>query len=152
MGQFLKIRYRSHRLWDIDHVLLTFCREDWVWLSHGNSSFSPGVPSYLRCCGPARRLAGYLQDSDGWLWQHLGAWTQLVTGVLLVGVAEMIAGDGGSGINHLKIGAKLVLLLAIIVSAVLGRRATKRGNDVPVGLAHSVGGLTLVNISLAVFW
>ncbi|ASN39356.1 hypothetical protein CGQ24_10265 [Arthrobacter sp. 7749] len=110
---------------------------------------------FLHICGAAALLGGWLatfKTPTVGFWQHLGAWTQLVTGVLLVGVAEMSAGDGGSGINHLKIGAKLVILLAIIVSAVLGRRATKRGNDVPVGLAHSVGGLTLVNISLAVFW
>lgn len=64
----------------------------------------------------------------------------------------MTAGDDGSGINHMKIGVKLVVLLAIILSAVIGRRKTKREGAAPVGLAHSVGGLTLVNVALAVFW
>lgn len=85
-------------------------------------------------------------------WQHLGAWVQLFTGILLVGIAEMTAGDDGAGINHMKIGVKLVALIAILITAVIGRRAAKRGQPVSTGIAHSVGGLTLVNVALAVFW
>lgn len=84
-------------------------------------------------------------------WQHLGAWIQLVTGLLLVAIAEM-AGDDGSGINHMKIGIKLLILIAILIAAVIGRRKVKRDEPVSTGLAHSVGGLTLINIAIAVFW
>jgi len=110
---------------------------------------------FLHIFGAAALLGGWLANFKTPMvgfWQHAGAWIQLTTGVLLVGVAEMTAGDDGSGINHMKIGAKLVVLLAIIVSAVIGRRKTKREGSAPVGLAHSVGGLTLVNVALAVFW
>jgi len=58
-------------------------------------------------------------------WQHLGAWIQLVTGLLLVGIAEMTAGDDGSDVNHMKIGIKLVTLIAILIAAVIGRRKVK---------------------------
>lgn len=110
---------------------------------------------FLHIFGAAALLGGWLANFKTPMvgfWQHAGAWIQLVTGVLLVGVAEMTAGEEGSGINHMKIGVKLVILLAIIVTAVIGRRATKREGSAPVGLAHSVGGLTLVNVGLAVFW
>lgn len=110
---------------------------------------------FLHIFGAAALLGGWLANFKTPMvgfWQHAGAWIQLTTGILLVGLAEMTAGDGGSGINHMKIGVKLVILAAIIVSAVIGRRATKREGGVHIGLAHSVGGLTLVNVALAVFW
>ncbi|MEX3566865.1 hypothetical protein [Micrococcus endophyticus] len=81
-------------------------------------------------------------------WQHIGAWVQLVTGVLLVGLLEMNDGT----VNHIKIAVKLVVLIAILVAAVLGRRRVRRGEPVSTGLAHAVGGLTLLNVALAVFW
>ena len=64
----------------------------------------------------------------------------------------MTAGDDGAGINHMKIGIKLVVLIAILIAAILGRRKVKRDETVSTGLAHSVGGLTLINIAIAVFW
>lgn len=81
-------------------------------------------------------------------WQHVGAWVQLVTGLLLVGLAEM--GDGE--VNHLKIGIKLVLLIVILVAAVIGRRKVAKNEPVHKGLAHSVGGLALINTAIAVLW
>lgn len=81
-------------------------------------------------------------------WQHIGAWVQLVSGILLVGLAEM--GDGD--VNHMKIGVKSLVLIAVLVTAIIGRRRVAKNETVPTGIAHSVGGLSLINIGLAVFW
>ncbi|GAA3734752.1 hypothetical protein HDA32_003899 [Spinactinospora alkalitolerans] len=67
---------------------------------------------------------------------------QLVTGLLLVGVAEM--GDGD--VDHVKIAVKLVVALAIAVLGVLNLRGPN------VKLATAAGVLAVVNIAVAVFW
>lgn len=81
-------------------------------------------------------------------WQFIGAWVQLVSGLALTGLAE--AGD--DPVNHAKIGVKLVLLIAVLVAAIIGRKKLKKGEDVPTGIAHTVGGFSLINVALAVFW
>lgn len=106
---------------------------------------------FLHILGAAALVGGWLatfkQPTVG-LFQFIGAWVQLVTGVVLVGLASM--GDGG--FNHLKITVKLVILIVILVAAWIGRRKVKRGEQVSTGLAHAVGGLALINIAIAVFW
>lgn len=92
-------------------------------------------------------LATFKKPSVG-LFQFIGAWVQLITGVLLVGLASM----GDTDVNHIKITVKLVLLIVILVAAWIGRRKVKRGQTVPTGIAHAVGGLALINVGLAVFW
>lgn len=82
------------------------------------------------------------------VWQHYGAWIQLVTGLLLVGLLEM--GDGS--VNHMKIGIKLLIVIGVVVAAVIGRRKISRGEEVSKGLAHAVGGLALINMAIAVLW
>lgn len=108
---------------------------------------------FLHFLGAAALLGGWLatfRQPTVSSWQHLGAWVQLVTGVLLVGLLEM--NDDAGPVNHVKITVKLVVLIAILVAAVLGRRRVSRDVEVPTGLAHAVGGFTLVNIAIAVFW
>lgn len=110
---------------------------------------------FLHLVGAAALLGGWLatfKTPTVGFWQHLGAWIQLVTGLLLVGIAEMSASDGGAGLNHMKIGIKTVILIGILVAAIIGRRKAKRGEEVSTGLAHAVGGLSLINIAIAVFW
>ncbi|MFE1394243.1 hypothetical protein ACFW3Z_15325 [Nocardiopsis alba] len=68
---------------------------------------------------------------------------QFVTGLLLVGVAEM--GDVAE-MNHIKIGVKLVVALAIVVIAVLNQRKPAKN------LAIIAGALAVLNIAVAVFW
>ncbi|MFL1379003.1 hypothetical protein [Nocardiopsis protaetiae] len=68
---------------------------------------------------------------------------QLVTGLLLVGVAEMA--DLGE-LNHIKIGVKLLIALAIVVLGVLNLRKPAKN------LAITAGVLAIVNIGVAVFW
>lgn len=71
-----------------------------------------------------------------------GSLTQLVTGVLLVGLAEM--GDGD--VNHVKIAVKLTVLVVIAVLVFMNRRK----EALPDGQFWSILGLTLVNTAVAV--
>ncbi|HJE57153.1 MAG TPA: hypothetical protein K8V84_01365 [Nocardiopsis listeri] len=68
---------------------------------------------------------------------------QFVTGLLLVGIAEMA--DLGD-IDHMKIGVKLVISLAVVVVGVLNLRKPAKN------LAIIAGVLAIVNIGVAVFW
>ncbi|GLB66176.1 hypothetical protein [Arthrobacter mangrovi] len=82
-------------------------------------------------------------------WQFHGAWVQLLTGLLLVGVIEM--GDLAE-VNNIKVGVKLVIALVVFVAALIGYRKQKKGEPVSTGLAHAVGGMALVNIAVATLW
>ena len=73
-----------------------------------------------------------------------GALTQLVTGIVLLGLQEM--GDGE--VNHVKLGVKFVVLVVIMVLVVMNRKRTA----VPDGAFWGIFALTLVNAALAVFW
>ncbi|MET9603786.1 hypothetical protein ABZZ17_01830 [Streptomyces sp. NPDC006512] len=74
-----------------------------------------------------------------------GALTMLVTGVLLVGFREM--GDGPA-LNNVKIGVKLAVLFVILALVYV-----KRDDEhVDKRLFATVGGLTMVNIFIAVLW
>ncbi|GHG45549.1 hypothetical protein GCM10011331_05010 [Flavimobilis marinus] len=73
------------------------------------------------------------------------ALTALVTGLLLVGMAEM--GDGE--LNHVKIGIKLLVTIVVTVLVVLG---VKKGDRVTKGYLGTILGLVVVNVALAVVW
>lgn len=78
-----------------------------------------------------------------------GAWTALVTGVLLVGVREWeLAMGGGYDLDHSKIAIKSVVV-AIIVTLVMLKRKQKPVSGAFLG---TIGGLTFLNVVLAVFW
>jgi hypothetical protein len=83
-----------------------------------------------------------------------GAITQLVTGILLTGLAEM--GEDEDPLNYAKIGVKLTIAVIIFVAALLGflkqRTAQGGGGRELLPFFHAAGGLALVNIALAVFW
>ncbi|WP_214467857.1 hypothetical protein [Microbacterium flavescens] len=73
-----------------------------------------------------------------------GAWTMLLTGLLLVGLQYPLGND----VNNVKISVKLVVLIAIIAIALINRkRETVAAWVLPV-----IGGLTVVNILLATVW
>lgn len=73
-----------------------------------------------------------------------GALTQLVSGLVLVGLAEM--GDGSP--NHMKIGIKLLVLIVIMVLVFINRKKEK----VADGPFWGIFALTLINAGIAVFW
>ena len=74
-----------------------------------------------------------------------GALTQLVTGILLVGVIEMADLDD---LNNTKIGVKLAVVIVIMVLAIMNRKKSKVANWALL----TIGALTLLNICIAVFW
>ena len=74
-----------------------------------------------------------------------GAATALVTGILMVGIAS--SSDAVHDPNTTKVAVKLVVALVVVTLAVLARR---KGTDVAPWVKHAIGGLTLVNIAVAV--
>jgi hypothetical protein len=73
-----------------------------------------------------------------------GILTQLVTGVLLVGLAEADDAD----VDHAKIGVKLAV--AVVVAILVF--ANRRREALATGAWAAIGGLTIANIVVAVFW
>ncbi|TFV85167.1 hypothetical protein E4V99_09180 [Microbacterium sp. dk485] len=73
-----------------------------------------------------------------------GAWTMLVTGVLLVGLQYPL----GNEVNNVKISVKLVVLVAIIVIALIHRKR----EAVATWVLPAIGGLTVLNVVLATVW
>lgn len=76
-----------------------------------------------------------------------GAFTQLVTGVLLVGLASGVDDDEFT-VDNAKVAVKLVVVLVITAVILVNRRASA----IPRGLLLALGGLTLANAAVAVFW
>ncbi len=74
-----------------------------------------------------------------------GALTQLVTGLLLVGVVEM--GDLAT-LDHAKIAVKL--LVAIVITVLVF--AFRKRETAPSWALWAIAGLTLANIVVAVAW
>ena len=84
--------------------------------------------------GQARILPGMMH----------GAWTMLITGVILVGLQYPL----GNEVNNVKITVKLAILVAILVVALMNRkRETLAGWVLPV-----LGGLTTANVLIATVW
>lgn len=75
-----------------------------------------------------------------------GALTQLVTGVILAGIlsAGLLEDEV---VDHTKIGIKLGVTLAVLVVVLIGRKATTDAKS----MWATVGGLTMLNIVIAVF-
>ncbi|HIT75129.1 MAG TPA: hypothetical protein IAA98_06065 [Candidatus Avipropionibacterium avicola] len=80
--------------------------------------------------------------------QLIGACGAVLSGLILVGLAEM--GDGS--LNHAKIGVKLVLALAVLGAAIVGTLKARKDQPVSTGLAHAVGGTALINVLIATLW
>lgn len=75
-----------------------------------------------------------------------GAWTMLVTGLILVGIAYPMG--NGEDIDNAKIAVKLSILIAIVVIALVNRK-----KDVaPKWVIPTLMTLTLTNIVIAVVW
>jgi hypothetical protein len=79
-----------------------------------------------------------------------GAWTMLITGLLLVGLHEWTSSlDPAAGeIDNIKIAVKSIVLTVVLV-LVMQNRKKETVKSSTLGL---IGGLTLLNIVLAVFW
>lgn len=75
-----------------------------------------------------------------------GALTQLITGVLMVGIAEMKLVD--EELNMTKIAVKLIIVLIITVLAFVGVKKPFPQTK----LWAAIGILALLNVAIAVFW
>lgn len=80
--------------------------------------------------------------------QFDGAALQLLTGIVMMGLIPALDMDA----NYFKLGIKFAIALAVIVLAFVGRRKYKKDEPISKGLAHSVGGLALLNIAIATLW
>lgn len=79
-----------------------------------------------------------------------GAWTMLVTGLLLVGIRQwlMAIDPAAHEIDNLKIAVKSLVVAAIVVLVMINRKKeTIKGKDL-----GSIGALTLLNTVIAVVW
>jgi len=91
-------------------------------------------------------------------WVMTGSIVQLVTGLLLTGLAEMrLADDPDLSVNHTKIAVKSVIATVIVIAAVHSYRKQKKlgaGDNERKLLPylHSAGALAIVNVILAVVW
>ena len=90
----------------------------------------------------------FVPARTGHLVQVWGARVQLLVGLALVAVIEM--GDLGE-LNHLKIGVKLLLALAVVATAEIGNGRNRRGGDGQT-LALICDFLTVVNAVVAFTW
>lgn len=75
-----------------------------------------------------------------------GGWLMLLSGLAMVGLAYGMG--NGEYVDNTKIGVKLVVLVAILVLALMN----KKKDRVATWVLPTIGGLTVLNICLAVFW
>ncbi|MEK0157223.1 hypothetical protein [Arthrobacter oryzae] len=80
--------------------------------------------------------------------QFDGAALQLITGIVMMGLIPALDMEA----NYFKLGIKFAIALAVAVLAFMGRRKYKKDEPVSKGLAHSVGGLALLNVAIATLW
>lgn len=73
-----------------------------------------------------------------------GAWTMLITGVILVGLQYPLGND----VDNVKITVKLLVLVAIVVIALVNRKKEK----LAAWVIPTLAGLTVVNILIATVW
>ncbi|PWD50391.1 hypothetical protein C8046_06735 [Serinibacter arcticus] len=74
-----------------------------------------------------------------------GLYLALVTGLAITGVAGAQDWD----LNYVKIGVKLVVALAVVALAIVGKN---RPEKVTTGYLGGTAGLIVVNVFLAVLW
>lgn len=82
-----------------------------------------------------------------WMWD--GALTQLLTGVIMVGMISggLLGDEEKEELDNTKIAIKLAIVLVITVLAFIGKKRPAP----QVGLWATIGLLTLANVVIAVF-
>ncbi|MFE3442955.1 hypothetical protein ACFXNW_07980 [Nocardia sp. NPDC059180] len=101
--------------------------------------------------GMAAVVGGYAASqpvvSELMVW---GARLQLITGIILVGLAESID-SLDKDLDMVKIGFKLAISVLVAAFAEMSRADAKRGKAVP-WMTHAAGGLAIVNVLIAALW
>lgn len=78
-----------------------------------------------------------------------GAWTMLITGLVLVGLHEWLGSMmEGHELNNMKVAVKTIVVTVIVILVMQNRKK----ESVKTGLFGAIGGLTVLNVVLAVFW
>ena len=77
-----------------------------------------------------------------------GARAQLVTGLILVGLAQ--AGD--DEVDNAKIGVKLLVAVAVAACAEIAAAKERKGQGARPQLVNAAGALALLNTAIAVLW
>lgn len=77
----------------------------------------------------------------------VGAITQVVTGLALVGVAEATSEE----LIYAKIAVKTVIAVIVLAAAIAAVVVQRRGGRVQP-FFHAAGGLAIANVVVAVFW
>ncbi|WP_392544646.1 hypothetical protein [Oryzobacter telluris] len=77
-----------------------------------------------------------------------GARAQIITGILLVGLAE----SGDDPVNHTKVGVKLVIAVAVAACAEIAAGKARRGEGERAQLVTAAGALAVLNAAVAVLW
>jgi hypothetical protein len=81
----------------------------------------------------------------------IGARAQVVTGLVLVAMAEGIS-SLDKELDHPKIGVKLVVAIAAAACIEIARGRAKRGGPLNRGLVMASGALGVVNVAVAALW
>ncbi|MVU82669.1 hypothetical protein GPX89_36235 [Nocardia sp. ET3-3] len=101
--------------------------------------------------GMAAVVGGYVASrprvSELMVW---GARAQIVTGVVLLGMAESIHSLGKDP-NMAKMIVKLVVAVLVAAFAEMGRADAKRGKEV-AWMCEAAGGLAILNVLIAALW
>lgn len=79
-----------------------------------------------------------------------GAWTMLITGLLLVGLREWMSAldSNAAELDNIKIAVKSIVVTLVVVFVMINRKK----ETVKSSTLALIGGLTLLNVVLAVFW
>lgn len=91
-------------------------------------------------------------------WVLAGGIVQLVTGLLLTGLAEMrLADDPDMSLDHTKIAVKTVLALVIFIVALIAYRRQRKmeagaSQRKLLPLLHVAGAFAIANLFIAVLW
>lgn len=105
---------------------------------------------FLHLLGMAAIVGGFFaalssrRSNAAMVW---GARAQLLTGLILVGIAE----SQKWGLDHAWVGAKLVI--AFVVTALLEIASSKeKKGATATPLVHTAAALAIINVAIAVFW
>ncbi|EWT02850.1 membrane protein [Intrasporangium oryzae NRRL B-24470] len=107
----------------------------------------------LHLLGMAAVVGGWIAVRAGHVVTPVVVWgarAQIVTGLLLVGLAEAIKDDAHE-VNNAKIAVKLVIALVVAGAAEIGAARGRRGEDGSTQL-DVAGGAGLVNVLVATLW
>jgi hypothetical protein len=81
----------------------------------------------------------------------IGARAQVLTGIVLVALAEAVS-SLDKELNHPKIGVKLVVAFIAAACIEMARGRVKRGGELNRGLVMASGGLGVLNVLVAALW